>query len=544
MKIEYIYEAGVFGSYKKTNAQSNIDNAKKELARNASLQVLERQCDELSELYLSMLDEVNSQINAISITYNYKAENDKVEKSYLLELSNCIANRYYRFKEKDMRLNFIKNVYCNRRAIEYMVSKGCFILPIVDTFSRRNWAFFEDNQEIIPYKKMIKTVTDTADKVIKSHLSKFPSYTYAIPNKVQIVIVRDVFNSDFNASYRSDQEKQLFSYMGITDKGVEFEYPVGQGSSCLNYILDNFTWLRVCNMKPIKSDEPIWKAMIDPSPLMFNKFVFSHIYTDLSTVSADNFYGIKLLKFACDKGLLFFNEIRGNRSINIFMDNVLKNRQYIKRLHQEISKNGLDNFVTYSFKDRLRHMDKDSAVFTYASIGKEITSEKAEQKGIPMDSLKRRVYEFDYKDTAEVESATKNIINACDKFFTGADDNIKQMVEVNVKNFLTRLMIKILTSKPNCIGYSNKILLCDFLGDYNEYSNHTTSSKKENLRVIIDPDKIKFDKKGNLVFYIAFEFKLPIRGVNPKYNQNDISYKAPGKNYESISSKIKIEIPL
>ena len=542
MKIEYIYEAGVFGSYKKTNAQSNIDNAKKELARNASLQVLEKQCDELAELYLDMLNEVNSQINAISIKYNYKAEKDRVEKSYLLELSNCIANRYYRFKEKDMRLNFIKNVYCNRRAIEYMVSKGCFILPIVDTFSRRNWAFFEDNQEIIPYKKMIKTVTDTADKVIKSHLSKFPSYTYAIPNKVQIVIVRDVFNSDFNASYRSDQEKQLFSYMGITDKGVEFEYPVGQGSSCLNYILDNFAWLRVCNMKPIKSDEPIWKAMVDPSPLIFNKFVFSHIYTDLSTVSADNFYGIKLLKFACDKGLLF-NEI-GRSSINIFMDNVLKNIQYVKRLHQEISKNGLDDFVTYSFKDRLRHMDKDSAVFTFASIGKEITSEKAEQKGVLIDSLKRRVYEFDYKDTAEVESAAKNIINACNKFFTGADDSINQMVEVNVKNFLTRLMIKILTSKPNCIGYSNKILLCDFLGDYNEYSNQAKSNEKNNLRVIIDPDKIKFDKKGNLVFYIDFIFKLPVRGVNPKYNQNDIGYTAPGKNYESISSKIKIEIPL
>ena len=544
MKIEYIYEAGVFGSYKKTNAQSNIDNAKKELARNASIQVLERQCDELAELYLNMLNEVNSQINAISITYKYKAENGKVEKSYLLELSNCIANNYYRFKEKDMRINFIKNVYCNRRAIEYMVSKGCFILPIVDTFSARNWAFFEDNKEIIPYKNMIKTVTAAADKVIKSHLSKFPSYTYAIPNKVQIVIVRNVFNSDFNASYRSDQEKQLFSYMGITDKGVDFEYPVGQGSSCLNYILDNFAWLRVCNMKPIKSDEPIWKAMADPSPLMFNKFVFSHIYTDLSTVSADNFYAIKLLKFACDKGLLFFNEIAGGRSISIFMDNILKNRQYIKRLHQEISNNGLDDFVAYSFKDRLRHMDKDSAVYTFVGIGKEITSEKAEQKGIPMDSLKRRVYEFDYKDSAEVESATKNIMNACNKFFNGADDSIKQMVEVNIKNFLTRLMIKILTSKPNCIGYSNKILLCDFLGDYNEYSNHTTSSKKENLRVIIDPDKIKFDKKGNLVFYIAFEFKLPIRGVNPKYNQNDISYKAPGKNYESVSSKIKLEIPL
>ena len=542
MKIEYIYEAGVFGSYKKTNAQSNIDNAKKELARNASLQVLERQCDELAELYLNMLNEVNSQINAISITYNYKAENGRVEKSYLLELSNCIANRYYRFKEKDMRLNFIKNVYCNRRAIEYMVSKGCFILPIVDTFSRRNWAFFEDNQEIIPYKKMIKTVTDTADKVIKSHLSKFPSYAYAIPNKVQIVIVRDVFNSDFNASYRSDQDKQLFSYMGITDKGVDFEYPVGQGSSCLNYILDNFTWLRVCNMKPIKSDEPIWKAMVDPSPLMFNKFVFSRINTNMSEVSADNFYGIKLLKFACDKGLLL-NE--NNRfGIDIFINNVIKNKQYAKRLKQAVSNNGLDNFVTYSFRDKtkLGYLNKDS-VYTVAVIGKEITSEKAEQEGILIDNLKRRVYEFDYKDTAEVESATKNIINACDKFFTGADDSIIQIVEDKLKKFLPGFMIKILTSKPNCIGYSNKILLCDYLSDYNKYSEGK-AIKQNNVRVIIDPDKIQFNKRGNLTFCIDFDFKFPVRGVNPKYNQNDISYKAPGKNYESTSSKIKIEIPL
>ena len=150
---------------------------------------------------------------------------------------------------------------------------------------------------------------------------------------------------------------------------------------------------------------------------------------------------------------------------------------YAKILKQAVSNNGLDNVVTYSFKDKtkLGYLNKDS-VYTFAVIGKEITSEKAEQKGVLIDSLKRRVYEFDYKDTAEVESAAKNIINACNKFFTGADDSIKQMVEVNVKNFLTRLMIKILTSKPNCIGYSNKILLWDFLGDYNEYSNQAKSN--------------------------------------------------------------------
>ena len=74
MKIDYIYEAGVFGSYKKANTQSNIDNAKKELARNAALNLIENKCDELAELYLDMLTEVNSKIDTISSNYNYTAE--------------------------------------------------------------------------------------------------------------------------------------------------------------------------------------------------------------------------------------------------------------------------------------------------------------------------------------------------------------------------------------------------------------------------------------------------------------------------------------
>ena len=55
MKIEYIYEAGVVGSYKKANAQSNIDNAKRDLAKVAQKSIIESKCDELAELYLYML---------------------------------------------------------------------------------------------------------------------------------------------------------------------------------------------------------------------------------------------------------------------------------------------------------------------------------------------------------------------------------------------------------------------------------------------------------------------------------------------------------
>ena len=530
MKIEYIYEAGVFGSYKKTNAQSNIDNAKKELARDALNRVLEKQCDELAELYLDMLTEVNSQINAISRKYKYKVNSGRTEESYLLELSNYIKRYYTAFREKEMQLNLIKNIYCNRPAIEYMVSQGCFILPIVDIY--RTSSFFYDPKEIIPYKNMTKTVAEAAEKIIKSHLSQFPSYASTIPNKVKIVTLSDVF---WINTYQSSNMRQFLSYMGITNKNVEFEYPVGQGSSCLNCILNKYNSLfcNNLNVRPIKSDEHIWKSMAEPSPWMFNKIELISITTDLSTVSADNFYGIKLLKFAVDKGVLL---TENGHCISICIDNVLKNMQSTHKLNQEILSNGLYKYVIYVFNDI--DICKDTA---FIKIGKKLTSKQAEKEGIFIDSLDRGVYEFDYSNTTEVEYAAKKIVDVCDKILSNADDitiqRIKQIAAIEVKNQLSELMSKILTSKPNCISSSNKILLCD-------YYESPEANYNLNLRLVIDIDyrKIKLDKKGNLVFYIPVDFKLPVREVNPKYN-NAVN-QTSGNAYERVKGRLKIEIPL
>ena len=533
MKIEYIYEAGVFGSYKKANAQSNIDNAKKELTRDATLHVLESKCDELAELYFDMLNEVSLEASIIC------KDTDK-EKSNLVELSKYLANKYFmRSRKKEMQLNLIKNMYCNKLAIEYMVSKGCFILPLVDI--KHGWTFFNDAKEIIPYKNMTKAVAEAAEKIIKSHLSKFPSYAFNIPNKVKIVILSNVFFYDLNSSYHSKAEENFFSSLDINiiNNSVDFKYPVGQGSSCLNYILNTFNSL-LCNnlnVKPIKSDEHIWKTMAEPSPWIFNKIELTSITTNLSTVSADNFYGIKLLKFAIDKGVLLSEN---GHCINICIDNVIKNMQYVKKLKQEISNNGLDKYVSYYFNDMHNYTE------TFINIGKELSTEQTEQEGIIIDSLKRRVYEFDYKDVAEVESATEKMVKACDKFLTNADDStkqsIKQMIEFKLKTYLPDLMSKISTSKPNCISSSNKILLCD----YYKYSENTNPNiANSNIRVVIDPNKIQFNKKGNLVFCVGFDFKLPVRGVNTKYNNKASSRQTSGKNYEYISGKqIKIEITL
>ena len=329
MKIEYIYEAGVFGSYKKANVQSNIDNAKRDLTKGAQKSILESKCDELADLYLDMLNEVNSQTTTISSKYNYKSA---IGETYYVisELSNYVINRYFRKSEKkrEVQLNIIKNVYCNRLAIEYMVSQGCFILPLVDITN--TWQIFHDYKDVILYKNIIKSIADAAEKVIKQHLSKFPSYAFNIPNKVKIVILR-IYNV----------EEELLSYMGITDK-CDFEYPVGQGNSCLNYILNNCATIHYqCNINPVKTDEPIWKAIAEPSPWMFNKIIVMGIISDLSTASADNFYSIKLLKFALDKGLL-------DKTFSRFVINIdKKNTKSLKTLKQEVYNNGLDEYVIY-----------------------------------------------------------------------------------------------------------------------------------------------------------------------------------------------------
>ena len=530
MKIEYIYEAGVFGSYKKANTQSNIDNAKKELTRDAALHLIERQCDELAELFFNMLNEVSLETSIIC------KDVDK-GKNNLVELSTYLANKYFmRSRKKEMQLNLIKNMYCNKLAIEYMISKGCFILPLVGI--KHNWTFFDDAKEIIPYKNMIKTVAEAAEKIIKSHLSQFPSYASTIPNKVKIVILSNVFFYDLNSSYRSKQEEDLFSCLDITNNSVDFKYPVGQGSSCLNCILNKYNSLfcNNLNVRPIKSDEHIWKSMAEPSPWMFNKIELISITTDLSTVSADDFYGIKLLKFAVDKGVLL---TENGHCINICIDDVLKNMQYVKKLKQEISSNGLNKYVSYYFNDMNNYTE------TFINIGKELSYEKTEQEGIIIDSLKRRVYEFDYKDAAEVESVTKKIVKACDRFLTNADNStkqtIKQQAEVKLKKYLPDLMSKISTAKPNCISSSNKILLCDY---YKYSENVNPNIVNSNIRVVIDTNKIQFNKKGNLVFCIGFDFKLPVKGVNTNYSVKG-KRRNSGKNYEYISGKqIKIEIPL
>ena len=206
----------------------------------------------------------------------------------------------------------------------------------------------------------------------------------------------------------------------------------------------------------------------------------------------------------------------------ITIDNILKNMQYINKLKQELSNNGLDNFVVYNF------YDSSSDVDSLVNIGKELTAEQAEQEGIDIDILGRKIYEFDYNNAAEVKSAAKKIIDGCFKFLT--DEKSKKIAEAKIEKYLPSLMSKVLASRPNCASSSNKALLCE----YNTYLENT------NIRVVINTRETKINKKGNLEFYIAIEFDLPVRGASSKYNID-----RRRKKYESITEKkINVEIPL
>ena len=110
MKIIFLNEAGPFGSYKKATKQSNLDKAKRELTREATLHILENKCDELAELYLDMLNEVNSKINEISSKYSYKFQSYvgvKKKTSNILELSNYVVNTYFNNDPRKKKPNSI-----------------------------------------------------------------------------------------------------------------------------------------------------------------------------------------------------------------------------------------------------------------------------------------------------------------------------------------------------------------------------------------------------------------------------------------------------
>ena len=526
MKINYLYEAGLFGSYKKVTAQSNLSNVKRDLTREAALSILQNDCDELAELFLDMLNEVNSQTTAISSKYHYTpSQRPRIEEqSSLVELTNYVAsklyNRKYKMPVKEMKLNLIKNVYCNKHAIEFMLSHGCFILPLVDAERHLDQTFFNNAEEIPLYKNMTKTVAAAAEKVIKSHLSKFPNYTSSIiPNTVKIIILQD----ESLVKYESMQEHQLLSYMGVTDSGVEFEYP-GKGSDCLYYIVDTCSlFTTYFSIKLTKSYEHIFKEMENPSPWMLNKFAFRYVFTKISTLIADNFYGIKLLKSALNNNIILSPS--SPASITIAIDNVLKNMPYINKLKQEVSNNGLDHFVEYRFYDN--NAEVDSLIM----IGKELSAEQAEQEGIDIDDLKRRVYEFDYNNPVEVKYASKDIINGCSRFLT--DTKIKKMAEDKMEKFLPSLMRKVLAARPDCISSSNKALLCEY---------NSKNLENTNIRVVINTRETEINNNGNLEFYIAIDFKLPVRGASSKYKDARQNHR---KKYAFITGKkIKIEIPL
>ena len=95
------------------------------MAREAALNILQTRCDELAELFLDMLNEVNSQTTAISRKHKYVSAppSPRIEEtSNLVELTNYITSKLVKRNNEipvqEMRLNLQKNLSCNKHEIK------------------------------------------------------------------------------------------------------------------------------------------------------------------------------------------------------------------------------------------------------------------------------------------------------------------------------------------------------------------------------------------------------------------------------------------
>jgi hypothetical protein len=277
------------------------------------------------------------------------------------------------------------------------------------------------------------------------------------------------------------------------------------------------------NQEFSKKNEKVWNSVQAEIPYLHNKFYIGHIGTSIEKLSEDNFYGLKMLKHLVDTNAFLPD------ATQLAIDAPSAPITHLKEL--SVIKKFVDsaNIVNAGFN----FYDGSNMMEHVAALGKKMTPADAEKEGIDVNSLKRSVYEFDYSNSTAVKTAATTIIN---NVLKNCSPSTRKDAIDKLTQFIPGLMTKVATAKPHCISSTNKILLCDF---------HQNDKAGGNFRVEFRSDHIMFSKKGNSVFiYVEMQFKVPVGGVNPKYNKN-IGQQTSGKNYEFITGKkIKLEIPL
>ena len=544
MKITFLNEAGPFGSYKKRNKTTIIDAASRDMFGVALDSVVEARIDELAEVYLSMLNEIDSIVNSAFSKFTFNNEDYSPDSSpcNMHILFNYAVSKNFK-NDKNVYLNILKHVYCNRFAIEYMANLNNFYIPIIDTCSRRYGTTQFYNASFDNIKEFCNIISKAGKKTEKILKKYGPIIKDIVPSLPNIPTSPKFINIDCNLYYNYYLRElyPLYNSAGMTVetgqylayhkdttkiKSDPFKYPGKMKDAIQEMMKFDTIPVTINNIEFHKAYEKLWNSIQSEIPYLHNKLYFASIkLVSISDLAKYDFYGLKMLKHLIDNKVVL-----PNTYVRILAPSaVFTNLNEVIVIKKFIDSNNLTN-MTFNFDDSNNIMEY------FASLGKKMTPKDVEKEGIDVNSLKRSVYEFDYSNPATVKAAATTIINGVIKIKNGSD-SIKQVAINKLEEFIPTVMAKVAASKPNCINSTNKILLCDF---------HQNDNSGGNFRVEIRQNDITFNKKNDsIIIYIEIQFKVPVRGVNPNYNNKNTSQRTSGKNYEFISGKkIKLELPL
>ena len=534
MKIEYIYEAGVFGSYKNRKKET-VDKTRRELNVAALNCVVEANIDELAEVYLSMLNEIDKIVNSTFSKFLFINTSSYVlpeDSCNMRVLFNYVIDKEFKNDTK-IYLNLLKHTYCNMFAAEYMSKLNEFYIPIANTNDKKYDAPQFAHAAFHNVKEFCDLITKAGKKTEKILKKYEPIIKNIVPGLPSIPTTPKFVNIDCDLNCYSRELESLYNAIGLTASSPHyssyskamnvnsgtFEYP-GKMKDGIHEML-NFDKIPISldGIEFHKAYEELWNSVSSEIPYLYNKFYFANIgNVTIKKLAKDDFYSLKMLKHLIDNKVVLPNTF-----ICILVPGVaITQLEELSVIKKFIDSNKLTNteFVfdyIYSIMDYL------------TTLGKKMTPKEAEKEGIDVNKLNRSIYEFDYNDPSTLKAAATTIFNNVIK---GGSSSFKQDTIDKLVKFISTVMTKVAAANPYCISSTNKILLCDF---------YINAKPDGNFRAELSQDDTAVSEKNNsIIIYIKIQFRVLVRDVNNKYGN-----QTSGKNHKLIyDKKIKLEIPL
>lgn len=575
MKTQFLFEDGPFGSYKKSAASGSkaiIDNTKKALNKQLRMQIYKSKfVDVCAPHFVEMFEDVNKSLATAWRNMTSSDENGLWPKiaspariTGICEAAGEVSN----LLEIDFQ-TAVKNIYLDPSYIINGHYKNEFIIPI---YVHLGYTLLNP-LKIVELYSFLDNALPTISKKVSDKLKKVSKvveelgvsqFSFEVPKNIKFAIYPSFEGGStlFNGTYEKP------SYLRIPTEIAErcrqtdiYDITSIRKSPILHEMMSSVKGLKlngtgVCGGLCVRDHEMLKRIFSLNREYLVNSPIIEVSYIDLLVSDILNEH--KALKVIDEFLGLPFVEIENiqpstwNRSehVRIIVPNCLKEYSNIltakSKLKNYPNLSNLGLYVNFRLNDV---EDKSQSYNSYsgrdiqnrASIGKQLTPAQAENEGISLSALKRRVYVLDQNDPTVCKKAANDIINALIGS-SGADCQIDAVIKKEMQDklpaFISSLMNKVIAAKPHCATSNGKLLLCDY----------TQNSNTDNIRALINSEDITFNEKKNVLSVkIALDFKLPVAGVNPNYTANLARgvRQNSGKHYEYITGKkLKIDIKL